>query len=68
MKNYVFQDRKTDSEQQFFDELSKCSMAINLSRGDPIKYYSSDRKAMNEVGMEERESLAHRFDAWRVSR
>tara|TARA_B100001250_G_C19808082_1_gene794372 strand:- start:2282 stop:3322 length:1041 start_codon:yes stop_codon:yes gene_type:complete len=29
--------------QKFFDELSKCSMAINLSRGDPIKYYSSDR-------------------------
>ena len=33
-----------------------------------FEYYSSDRKAMNEVGMEERESLAHRFDAWRVSR
>ena len=29
--------------QSFFDELSKCSMAINLSRGEPIKYYSSDR-------------------------
>lgn len=29
--------------QNFFDELNKCSMAINLSRGDPIKYYSSDR-------------------------
>ena len=33
-----------------------------------FEYYSSDRKAMNEVGMEERESLAHRFEAWRVSR
>lgn len=29
--------------QAFFDELNKCSMAINLSRGDPIKHYSSDR-------------------------
>ena len=29
--------------QQFFDELSKCSMAVNISRGAPIKYYSSDR-------------------------
>ena len=29
--------------QNFFDELSKCSMAINLSRGSPIKHYSSDR-------------------------
>ena len=31
--------------QYFFDELNKCSMAINLSRGEPIKYYSSDRIA-----------------------
>ena len=31
--------------QNFFDELRKCSMAINLSRGVPIKYYSSDRIA-----------------------
>ena len=31
--------------QNFFDELNKCSMAINLSRGEPIKYYSSDRLA-----------------------
>ena len=31
--------------QNFFDELNKCSMAINLSRGEPIKYYSSDRIA-----------------------
>ena len=29
--------------QNFFYELNKCSMGINLSRGDPIKYYSSDR-------------------------
>jgi len=31
--------------QKFFDELNKCSMSINLSRGDPIMYYSSDRLA-----------------------
>lgn len=31
--------------QKFFDELSKCSMGINISRGKPIKYYSSDRLA-----------------------
>jgi hypothetical protein len=29
--------------QEFFDEISKCSMGINLSRGLPLKYYSSDR-------------------------
>lgn len=29
--------------QNFFTELNKCSMGINLSRGEPIKYYSSDR-------------------------
>ena len=29
--------------QTFFDEISKCSMGINLSRGLPIKHYSSDR-------------------------
>lgn len=28
---------------EFFYNLSLCSMAINLSRGEPIKYYSSDR-------------------------
>ncbi len=29
--------------QEFFNELGKCSMALNISRGQPIKYYSSDR-------------------------
>ena len=29
--------------QNFFDELNKCSMAVNISRGKPLKYYSSDR-------------------------
>jgi len=31
--------------QQYFNELNKCSMAINLSRGEPIQFYSSDRIA-----------------------
>ena len=31
--------------QKFFDELNKCSMGINLSRGEPIQFYSSDRIA-----------------------
>ncbi len=31
--------------QSFFNELNKCSMGINISRGKPIKYYSSDRIA-----------------------
>lgn len=30
---------------EFFYELCKCSMALNLSRGEPIKHYSSDRIA-----------------------
>ena len=29
----------------FFNELNKCSMGLNLSRGKPIKHYSSDRIA-----------------------
>ena len=29
--------------QDYFDELNKCSMALNVSRGKPVKYYSSDR-------------------------
>lgn len=31
--------------QNFFNELTKCSMSVNLSRGQPIKHYSSDRIA-----------------------
>ena len=31
--------------QKFFDELKKCSMSVNISRGHPIKHYSSDRIA-----------------------
>jgi len=29
-------------------------------------YYESDRKAMNELGMEVKEKLDHRFDAWSI--
>ncbi len=31
--------------QNFLNELSKCKMGLNLSRGGPVKYYSSDRIA-----------------------
>jgi glycosyltransferase involved in cell wall biosynthesis len=30
---------------QFINEISKCKFALNLSRGQPIKYYSSNRIA-----------------------
>ena len=30
---------------QFYKELNKCKMALNLSRGKPLKYYSSNRIA-----------------------
>jgi glycosyltransferase involved in cell wall biosynthesis len=30
---------------QFFKEISKCKFALNLSRGQPVKYYSSNRIA-----------------------
>ena len=30
---------------QFFRSISNCKLGLNLSRGDPIKYYSSDRIA-----------------------
>jgi hypothetical protein len=29
----------------FFEEISKCKFALNLSRGEPVKYYSSNRIA-----------------------
>jgi len=31
-----------------------------------FQYYNSDRAFINTLGMEEKEKLAHRFDAWRV--
>jgi spore maturation protein CgeB len=30
---------------QFIKEISKCKFALNLSRGQPVKYYSSNRIA-----------------------
>ena len=32
-----------------------------------FQYFSGDRKAMQDLGMEKQEELAHRFDAWKVS-
>jgi glycosyltransferase involved in cell wall biosynthesis len=32
-------------EDQFINEISKCRFALNLSRGQPVKYYSSNRIA-----------------------
>lgn len=32
-----------------------------------FKYYEGDRDAMGSVGMEQKENLSHRFDAWRVA-
>ena len=31
--------------EDFYEEISKCSMALNLSRGKPVKHYSSNRIA-----------------------
>jgi len=44
-KNLFFGVGKTEPVwgDDFFNQLSKCKMGINLSRGGPIKYYSSDR-------------------------
>ena len=30
---------------EYFEEISKCNMGINITRGKPIKYYSSERMA-----------------------
>ncbi len=30
---------------KYFDEIKKCNMGINITRGRPIKYYSSERMA-----------------------
>ena len=42
---FGFNDREPVWGDSFFNELKKCSMGINLSRGKPIKWYSSDRIA-----------------------
>lgn len=44
------------------------SYKVNYKDDIFFEYYSSDRKAMNEVGMEEQDNLSHRFDAWLVSK
>ena len=33
-----------------------------------FKYFKQDRNAMEKVGMEERENLSHRFDAWIIKK
>ncbi len=33
-----------------------------------FKYYKGDRNVMNSLGMEEKEKLEHRFDAWVVKK
>mgnify|MGYP000341913865 FL=1 len=42
---YGIQDSQPIWGNNFFEHLSKSKMALNLSRGKPIKYYSSDRLA-----------------------
>ena len=42
-KNFFGIDKKPIWGEQFFIELSKSKMGLNLNRGMPIKYYSSDR-------------------------
>ena len=41
MNNYF----NTLSKSEQLEELSKCKLGLNLSRGNPVKYYSSDRIA-----------------------
>lgn len=42
---YGMNNREPVWSQNFIDAISNSSMALNLSRGKPIKYYSSDRIA-----------------------
>ena len=42
---YGIQESQPIWGNNFFEHLSKSKMALNLSRGKPIKYYSSDRLA-----------------------
>ena len=42
---YGFDNREPIWGNNFIDQISKSSMGLNLSRGKPIKYYSSDRIA-----------------------
>lgn len=43
--SFGFNEREPVWGDNFFNELKKCSMGVNLSRGKPIKWYSSDRIA-----------------------
>ena len=42
---YGFNQRQPIWGNHFLEKLSNCKMGLNLSRGKPIKYYSSDRLA-----------------------
>ena len=42
---YGMRDRQPIWGNQFLEEISNSSMGLNLSRGEPVKYYSSDRIA-----------------------
>ena len=40
-----YADEQPKWNYKFYNEISKCKMALNLSRGKPMKYYSSNRIA-----------------------
>ena len=42
---FGFRDKQPIWSADFLNELSKCKLGLNLSRGKPVKYYSSDRIA-----------------------
>ena len=42
---YGYGDKQPVWAQNFLDVISNCKMGLNLSRGKPLKYYSSDRIA-----------------------
>jgi len=43
VNSFGFNNRNPIWGADFFNEINKCKIGINLSRGKPIKYYSSDR-------------------------
>ena len=52
-----------------FDNVEKIkdSYKINCHNDIFFDYYSSDRKTMNELGMEKSSEKEHRFDAWLIT-
>ena len=42
---FGFKNKQPIWSDNFLNELSKCKLGLNLSRGKPVKYYSSDRIA-----------------------